>query len=231
MQKTNRHLLIRFLREGERLKKGSLTVETAFVFPLFFFCVVALIYIIMWFQTAEKVQKDMVNEARFAAAASYAGSEDSEEQDENIDIYRLYPVRIECPVISLIPLNVKQGVHMRKFIGVYDIADDDASEIVYITENGEVYHRNRACRYLKIKTKEIQYHEVEYIRNMSGEKYKSCLKCIGRGKQPPSFNTPVYVTDYGNRYHITNSCRAISRNVMAVLISEAGGKRACSKCG
>ena len=39
------------------IKKASLTVEAALIFPIFFFAFIAFIYIIMWFQTAEKVQQ------------------------------------------------------------------------------------------------------------------------------------------------------------------------------
>ncbi len=213
------------------MKRASLTAETALVFPLFFFSVVALIYIIMWFQTAEKLQKDLVNEARFISASAYTDTAKEKDKDEDIAISRDYFMRIECPVLSLFKVRLHQGVRMRKFIGVYDIAGEDDSEIVYITANGKVYHKNSACTYLRAKTEEMLYSDIEYARNINGEKYKRCLKCVGRNAGELSAHERVYVSRYGNRYHISDSCSAVTKNVMPVKISEVHNMRPCSKCG
>lgn len=212
------------------MKRASFTVETALVFPLFFFAVIALIYIVMWFQTAEKIQKELTDKARIISASAYADISGAREDEEDIVLSRDYTVRIRCPVLSLLPLKLHQSVHIRKFTGVYDIADGEDSDIVYITANGRVYHKSRDCTYLKVKVEKIQYSDIDYVRNISGEKYKKCLRCIGNGTDVFAGNIPVYISKYGNRYHIINNCNAISKNIMAVKLSEVCEMRACSKC-
>ncbi len=224
-------LLIRIYKRGVRLlKKASLTVETAIVFPLFFFSVVALIYMIMWFSTAENIQKGLVNEARTVAALSYTHLHE-ENDEEEITLYRNYFMKMECPVLSLVKLKLKQGVYMRRFTGVDYISDEEDSEIVYITANGSVYHRNSACTYIKVSTEKVLYSDIGYKRNKSGSKYRRCTKCIGKNYDITGPDKVVYISRYGNHYHITDTCTAISRNVMAVKLNEVYDRRVCSKCG
>lgn len=65
-----------FLQKGVLIiKKASLTVEAALIFPIFFFVFIAFIYIIMWFQTAENVQQKLIDRARFISCAAYSADE------------------------------------------------------------------------------------------------------------------------------------------------------------
>lgn len=117
---------------------------------------------------------------------------------------------------------------VRAFTG-YDNTKGDTiqkeEEIVYITESGSVYHRDRSCSALCVSVSAVSDWEVKNRRNYDGSKYYACPYC-GR-----KASGTVYITNYGNRYHGNITCSELKRSIMAVPLSEVGGRRACAKCG
>ncbi len=102
--------------------------------------------------------------------------------------------------------------------------EEEEEEIVYITEQGTVYHRDIHCTYLNPSVKTVPAGSIGQQVNDSGGKYKRCEYCGG--------SAAVYIiTDHGDRYHTTASCPGIKRTIHAVLLSEVGGRAPCSKCG
>lgn len=99
-------------------------------------------------------------------------------------------------------------------------------EYVYITETGEVYHRNRECSHIRLSIYEISAEELDAHRNASGGKYSSCEHC-----HSSLTGGVLYVTKDGDRYHNSLSCSGLKRTVIAVPISEVGNRRPCSGCG
>lgn len=99
----------------------------------------------------------------------------------------------------------------------------DGEEAVYITDYGIVYHESIRCSYLELSLKLVDASHLSQLRNQSGETYKACERCGGRGEQ-------VYITDHGNRYHSTLECGGLNRNIQVVKLSELYGKGGCSKC-
>lgn len=106
--------------------------------------------------------------------------------------------------------------------------EEENKTTVYMTEHGSVYHRNRACTYIKIDTTPIMSEYVGSKRNASGAKYYACEFC-----DPVLYNgLQVYVTEYGTRYHAVSTCSAIKRTVKECDLAEVEQTyRACSKCG
>lgn len=210
------------------IKKASLTVEAALIFPILFFAFIAFIYIIMWFQTAEKVQQELVNQARFISCAAYSADElitkIGNEPENDIHIEKNYKAGISIPIISLLPLRTHQKVYMRKFTGIDSLEEGEGSEIVYITPHGEVYHLLRSCTYIKAHIYSADYSDIEYKRNAAGQKYIPCSKCAG------THSEKVYITEYGIRYHSDKNCIYIEKNAIPVRLSEASDRRICSKC-
>lgn len=98
-------------------------------------------------------------------------------------------------------------------------------EMVYITENGLVYHRDYHCTYLDLSIQRVRKEDIENMRNMYGGKYYACERC-GHAS-----GGSVYITSQGNRYHSSLSCGGLKRSVYSVPISEVMGKGACSRCG
>lgn len=97
-------------------------------------------------------------------------------------------------------------------------------ETVYVTPNGEVYHRSPDCTYLRPRVSAVSADSLTSRRNQSGAIYYPCESCGG------GCGT-VYLTPYGDRYHASATCKKISHEVQSVPLDEVYGRRACSKCG
>ncbi len=207
-------------KEGVIIKKASLTVEAAIMFPIFFFSVIALLYIIIWFQNAEKVQQELVNRARLMACVAYSAEDDK----SDIHIEKSYRVGISVPILSLIPVRTHQKVYMRRFTGVNSLDDGENSDIVYMTPHGRVYHISKTCTYIKSQIYTVSHADIEYKRNANGQNYISCSKCMKENKDT------VYITEYGVRYHSDRSCNYIEKNVIPIRYNEVKDRRICSKC-
>ena len=106
-----------------------------------------------------------------------------------------------------------------------DGAEDDP--IVYITENGTVYHKNINCRHLKHAVRSIPAGEAADAVNNSGERYTPCEICGGYGNGRGT----VYVSDGGDRIHSTVNCPGLKRTICYVHLSEVAGWPPCSLCG
>lgn len=181
----------------------------------------------MWFQTAEKVQQELIDRARFMSCTAYSADElitKIGETENNIYIEKNYKAGIRIPIISLLPLKTHQKVYMRKFTGINSLEEGEGSEIVYITPHGKVYHLTRSCTYIKAHIYSADYLDIEYRRNADGQKYIPCSKCAD------TCGVTVYITEYGIRYHADKNCSYIEKNAIPVRLSEAGDRRVCSKC-
>ena len=105
------------------------------------------------------------------------------------------------------------------------MTEGSEEEMVYVTEHGEVYHRDVDCVHLKVKVSSVAMKELSHLRNNDGKIYYSCEYCggnVGSGN--------VFITGYGTRYHTSVSCPGLKRKIYTIPISEAGGRRACSSC-
>ena len=150
--------------------------------------------------------------------------------DDYIDIVAGYKVR---PMISLIGFKefpVEARYYGHAWTG-YDISGEtidetNEEEMVYVTEHGEVYHRDINCRYLKLNVRSIEHSGLKKERNADGSKYYPCEYC-GQGVKGGN----VFITDYGSRYHSKVDCPGLKRKIYTITISEVGGRRPCSGCG
>ena len=101
---------------------------------------------------------------------------------------------------------------------------ENKNGLVYVTETGLVYHKNYHCTHLDLSIRMVNSEDVKKLRNESGGIYHACERCKGG-------SGGFYITDTGDRYHSSLSCGGLKRTVYAIPLSEAAGKRACSKCG
>lgn len=106
--------------------------------------------------------------------------------------------------------------------------ENEDGKYVYITKNGEVYHPKHSCTYISLNISRVKFSEIETLRNESGGKYYPCEYC---GYSSPGMT--VFVTKYGTRYHCSEQCSRISRDVVRITKDEAikKGLDECSKCG
>ena len=152
------------------------------------------------------------------------------QQDDCIDLIAEYRIEPPVPLMGYRQRTMFNRMRTRAWTG-YDGAvngidsSETQEEIVYITPDGGVFHRSRACSYLKLSIAAASKSFLDTQRNQDGDKYYPCGEC-GR-----YCGSTVYITDYGNRYHATLGCSGLKRTVMAVPITETGSRGACSKCG
>ncbi len=158
-----------------------------------------------------------------------------DDRDKNVEISIFYDFPIQAPGFPGFRIAVKQTFLIHPYIGVYDKdklvkqdeEDKEADEsTVYITENGKVYHLSRTCSYLFMPAEEVDYSSIGGKRNLSGARYYPCEKC-----KNARMTGKVYITAYGNRYHLQAKCSALFRDVKEVDKSQVGDRRPCSKCG
>lgn len=150
--------------------------------------------------------------------------------DDIIDIVIDYRVH---PIISLIGFRsflVESRYYGHAWTG-YDLShgrdcEENAEEMVYVTEYGSVYHRDIGCRYLNPSLQSVPFEQVGKLRNNDRSKYYPCQDC-GQGVTGGN----VFITDYGERYHTRVNCPGIKRKIYTIPISEVGGKAPCSGCG
>ena len=138
--------------------------------------------------------------------------------------------RIQLPVafFTVRDVRVSQSCKNRKWTGDADANDEGSEEdYVYVTEHGNVYHRQRNCPYLDLSIRSVQYADIGSSRNKSGHKYYACPDCVAEN----SSGGTVYITDYGTCYHNSLSCSGLKRTVSLVPLTEVGGRNCCKRCG
>lgn len=151
------------------------------------------------------------------------------QEDDCIDLVAEYRIAPPAAVVGYQSRTLYSRMRTRAWTGydnaMYGAGSTAEERIVYITPNGSVYHCSRGCSYLKLSIVAVDRSLLDEQRNQGGSKYYPCEEC------GDFCGAIVYITDYGNRYHATLGCSGLKRTVMAVPISDAGDRGACSKCG
>ncbi len=160
---------------------------------------------------------------------SFAKSSIMKEGDR-IELVVSYKVRPLAGLIGFPDISMENRYFGRAWTG-YDVANktnEEKSEepMVYVAENGTVYHMARNCVYLNPSIKAVLSSSVKEMRNEDGEKYRMCGGCKGN-----LYQALVYVTSYGNKAHSSLSCPGLKRTIYTVHLSETEGKGKCPKCG
>lgn len=158
---------------------------------------------------------------------SAAGSQ----SDEILRLTAAYDGKLPYDLHHLFQKSFRQGVIIHSWVGYINGLNSsgvrEQSEVyVYITENGEVYHRSRECTHIRLTIKQITGADIDGIRNDEGKKYKSCSHCHGKKNSPV-----LYITPEGDKYHADLNCSGLSRSVRQIPLSQVGGRRPCSRCG
>ena len=100
-------------------------------------------------------------------------------------------------------------------------------QIVYVTEDSEVYHVTTSCTHLRLSVRAVDYLDLDECRNSSGGRYYPCSVCAS-GEHPDV----VCITTDGDRYHYSDQCYTLTRSYTAVPISQVEDThRPCSRCG
>lgn len=136
-----------------------------------------------------------------------------------------YKVRI--PFFLIPDITVVQKTHRRIWIGEDTSGLENTSistQTVYVTPNGTAYHLYVDCNYIDVKLQAVSSESLSSIRNKDGSIYYACESCH------PEKEGIVYVTAYGNRYHSSEACNAIEKDIRQIDETEIGSRHLCSKC-
>ena len=137
-----------------------------------------------------------------------------------------YDIMVPIPVIGSPSASLEEKFTISSWNGRNnEQMGGENREIVYMTENGSVYHEDYNCSYLRLSLRYVPYEELGSIRNESGGRYHACEKCV-----IGSAMTGVYITENGNKYHNTLGCSGLKRTIYAIKRSETGGVGGCSRC-
>lgn len=147
-----------------------------------------------------------------------------------IDIVVRYKIHPVVSVMGFSGFDAESRYYGHSWTG-YDVSgngdtDRQQEEMVYITEHGEVYHKDIDCKHLKPSVKSISFSGLEKERNADRKKYYPCEYC---GEHLYAGN--VFVTKYGEKYHGDIDCPGLKRKIYTIPISEVGGRSPCSACG
>lgn len=164
------------------------------------------------------------------AGIDYWGTDYDKETGE-IKLCMTYKVN---PVIDFFGINgtkMTVSLHSRAFVGGKwfggnSTSYEDNETIVYVAQNGVVYHSSRECAYIDLSVHGVPATEISVLRNNQGGKYYSCELCSCTEDAPV-----VYVTDTGNRYHCSAKCSGISRDVYEMIWQPDCVLPPCSRCG
>ena len=147
-----------------------------------------------------------------------------------IDLVVDYHVHPMIPLIGFKDIPVEGRYYGHAWTG-YDITEgfdhtEHEEEMVYVTEHGEVYHRDIDCVHLRIRVESVDFAKISLLRSKDGKKYYPCEYC-GSGGGAGN----VFITGYGEKYHSRITCPGLKRSIYTIPISEVGGRRPCSACG
>lgn len=203
--------------------KGSLTVESAFVLPLFFLCICTLICFIDIYKLQTEKLTQLCQNAKEAGMYAYTTGASAD-----ILIPGIYTYKAPVSVVPLPTLVITNNVKVRPWTGLHRQTDSEpaSQEMVYVTLNGGVYHTNGSCSYLNLSIRQVSGEGVHQLRNQYGAKYHPCEICSDQ--QSPS--SVVYITNTGNRYHNQTVCSGLKRSVRLVKKTELESMRLCQRC-
>ncbi len=256
--------------------RGSLTVETALVLPIFMFAMLSVMHLTEGVRFSSVIASGLCETSTEYAKYAYAykkgisagdlsgrvigvaaaGSQVLQklgeiypdeipvsggrggisflrssvlDKDETIDLVASYRLSMPFNFLGFRDIPVTERARIRAFTG-YDNTrredrEDESEELVFITETGSVYHRERGCKHLKLNIMTTTVEGVKNRRANDGSKYYPCSCAAG------ITSGIVYITDDGNRYHSTLGCSSLKRTIYEVPLSHVGGRRPCSSCG
>lgn len=150
-----------------------------------------------------------------------------------IDLVAIYKVSPYSNIFGNMSITQMNRCRLRAWTG-YDPSLDETNtglenemKYVYITQDGEVYHLNRNCTHLVLSVQECSSSSLGNFRNENGGKYSICEIC---GESNNITGNRIYITEKGDKYHMSQNCSGLKRTVIIIPISEASGRRVCSRC-
>lgn len=236
------------------LQKASLTVEAALVLPLLIFAMVTLAGVMDFLrmenmiigsmqESAEtlgmygaveelsmgavllKAESNIPTEVRKKGSLSFIGSNVSAEK---VELKASYSYRL--PFV-LFPLQKENRVRVYCWLGnnyMEQAAKSSApEEMVYVTDHESVYHESAVCSHLQLSVRAVPVWMLGALRNGYHKRYQECEFCKNKGTSEAG---SLYITDFGDCFHISARCPGLKRTVRLVKKSSVPGLPGCSRC-
>ena len=151
---------------------------------------------------------------------------DSKINDNYIDLVASYEVVFPVGIFGRYQWHICQHAKCRKWIG-WDPSEENGSiRYVYVTAEGSVYHTYYDCVYLHPTIRAVTFREIDGLRNDDGRRYSACRACHASGQEQET----IYITDYGEVYHVSLGCSSLKRTIYRKRLSEVEDLPLCSKC-
>lgn len=249
------------VKNKNRYRSASLTVEASLAFPVFFFGIYMVwqLFLLLLFQMS--VCREMTDTAMKYAHLGYSERKAQEreidiswlyqplfwnalpesdraenmwvlclpEEDGSIEVRVTYRFVCEAVLFSKATIPVQQTFRFQPYIGETDpdrfASEEEAPDVVYVTEYGTVYHESRACGYLNVVVRSVEADAIGEKRNSFGRKYTLCERCDNQ-----EASEVVYYSDGGIKFHLIAGCPALKRTVYSQPREEVD-LPACHKCG
>lgn len=149
---------------------------------------------------------------------------------EEVDLKAEYILKMPVPFFSGIRFQRNTAARRRIFSGYVkhwgEYEDSEDNQIVYVAENGVVYHKSATCSHICLKiTGNAVIKEI-----LQSSKYNACEKCIHSNGNSSGNLSALFITAYGDCYHSTLGCSGLKRTIRAVKLKEVNGLRPCSRC-
>lgn len=209
--------------------RASICLEASLSFSFFLFFLVNIFSIISLFMVYTQDLILLQQQGKKAAAYVYLIDNDTEKGEDMIRLQNTSTEKSPFSFMAIPKCRITTCCVVKPWTG-YDVTNTkewkQEEEMVYITEYGKVYHRNRSCSYLALSIQITNTVSVKEKRNETGEQYLPCEYCKSDG-----MTTIVYITSYGNRYHTTAKCQGLKRTVIKIPFSQIEEETPCKKCG
>ena len=209
--------------------RASMCVEASFSFSFFMLFLVNVFSIILWFRTYSENTFVLWQKAKQTASYSYLTEGLTGGNEELIRLQKTQKMESPFTILPIPAGKIVSACVIKPWTG-YDVTQgkkrEEEDSIVYMTQYGSVYHKDRGCTHLSLSIQSVTIAEVGERVNEAEKHYTSCEYCGDLG-----FVTVVYITNYGDRYHTTIKCRGLRRYVRSVSLSQVKGIKPCSKCG
>ena len=177
-----------------------------------------------------KVQEKLTGEALLGVVGGVHGINLAQSVYENgrISLKASFFYQAPFTPFQTFPVRLQVQGQARAWIG-YTPKEEmlQEEEMVYVTDWESVYHTSASCSHLRLSVQGMSYSHAEQKKNIYGEKYHSCERCMEIGEKP----TTVYVTSTGNRYHKDKECGGLTRHVKLVKKSQVKHLNVCDRCG
>ena len=215
-------------------RKGSMTVETALILPMFLLAVFTLLsFIDVMKMTIEQQMQQQEFLRNAAVSAPFLETIVQGREGDCIRMNYVYAQTLPIGGFGYKKVLVRQRNTVHIFNGYDDSRGDTIGEqsvYVYVTKRGTVYHRKRTCSALQISVRQVPGSRVAKERNADCKIYRKCKRCTRGYTGSELAASSLFVTDYGVKYHVRANCPELTRTVKVIKIDQAGARSACKIC-